>query len=97
LSAPHVHKHLREDSAKIPIPLIFIPVVQKLFALSTILLEDLNGQYFPGDPSLYRGKRWIVMSHDDNKSVFDNERVFRTNKERSVVGGKEIANRICRE
>jgi hypothetical protein len=35
------------------------------------------------------------MSHEDNKSVFDNERVFRTNKERSVVGGKETANRIA--
>jgi hypothetical protein len=52
------------------------------------IVGRLNGQYFAGDPSLYRSKKSNVLSHENNSTVFDRERVFKTNKEKSIMGDR---------
>jgi hypothetical protein len=49
------------------------------------IVGRLDGQYFAGDPSLYRSKKSDFSSHENNSTVFDRERVFKINEEKSAV------------
>jgi hypothetical protein len=49
------------------------------------IVGRLDGQYFAGDPSLYRSKKSDFSSHENNSTVFDRERVFQINEEKSAV------------
>jgi hypothetical protein len=46
----------------------------------------LDGRYFERDPYLYRSKKSNVLSHENNSTVFDRERVFKINKAKSTMG-----------
>jgi hypothetical protein len=49
------------------------------------IVGRLDGQYFAGDPSLYRSKKSDFSSHENNSTVFDRERVFKINEEKSAM------------
>ena len=57
----------------------------KIVRLVDYIVGRLNGQYFPGDPSLYRRKKSNVLSHENNSTTFS-KRVFKTNLEKRIMG-----------
>src|SRR5215207_821846 len=69
----------------------------KIVRLVDYIVGRLNGQYFPGDPSLYRSKKSNIFSHEGNSTIFDRERFFKTNKERDAVGKKGAVNKIAED
>ena len=50
----------------------------KIVRLIDYMIGRLNGQYFPGDPSLYRSKKANVSSHESNSAAFNQDRVPKT-------------------
>ena len=60
----------------------------KIVRFVDYIVGRLDGQYFAGEPSLYRSKKSNLLSHENNSTVFDRERVFKTNKEKSAMGDR---------
>jgi hypothetical protein len=52
------------------------------------IVGRLDGQYLAEDPSLYRIKKSNVLSHENNSTVFDRERVFKIYEEKSAMGDR---------
>jgi hypothetical protein len=57
----------------------------KIVRFVDYIVGRLDGQYFAGEPSLYRSKKSNVLSHENNSTVFDRERVFKINEEKSAM------------
>jgi hypothetical protein len=65
----------------------------KIVRLVDYIVGRLDGQYLAGDPSSYRSKNPNVLSHENNSTVFDRERVFKINTKKAM--GDRISENVA--